>query len=442
MESTRVADKKKEAWKMNVFTLAYGKSAFTFTYDSEKIISVLRPKPLPSPESEEEAVRQALDNPIGSPRLREIVSPGETACVIIGDMTRLWARYSVMVPLILDELNCGGIPDENIIIVSATGSHRGQTAEEHAKLVGEGVMRRVRVFDHSCHADDLVDYGSTSRGTPVRINPRVASVDRVILTSGIVHHFLAGYGGGKKAIMPGVSSFEGIMANHKLSLNPTGPGLNTNVYAGKLEGNPLSDDMIEAARKVGADFIVNSIVNDEKKLALAVAGDVVAAHAHGGALVDKYFGVKISELADLVIASCGGYPKDINFYQTYKTTHNMIRAMKKGGVGILLTESCEGMGNDNFYNICDRFDDNLKREDELRCNYEIASFMGYTQLLWAQENRLIVVSSLPDEQIRKMNMTPAKSLDEALTIAQKWLGDEARAYIMPSGATTFPILTT
>ena len=120
----------------------------------------------------------------------------------------------------------------------------------------------------------------------------------------------------------------------------------------------------------------------------------------------------------------------------------MVRAMKKGGVGILLTESCEGMGNDNFYNICDNFDDNAKREDELRCNYEIASFMGYTQLLWAQENRLIVVSSLPDEQIRNMNMTPAKSLDEALTLAQKWLGDEARAYIMPSGSTTFPIVAT
>lgn len=427
---------------MKEFRLAYGKTDFTFSFDSGKIIAVLRPKALPTPESEEAVVKQAMENPVGSPPLREIVNPGETACVIIGDMTRLWARYSVMVPPILDELNRGGIPDENIIIVSATGSHRGQTAQEHAKLVGEDVMRRVPVFDHNCHADDLVDYGNTSRGTPVRINPRVAAADRVILTSGIVHHFLAGYGGGKKAIMPGVSSFEGIMANHKLSLNPAGPGLNPDVYAGKLEGNPLSDDMIEAARKVGADFIVNSIVNEEKKVALAVAGDVVAAHAHGGALVDEYFGVQISQLADLVIASCGGYPKDINFYQTYKTSHNMVRAMKKGGVGILLTESCEGMGNDNFYNICDSFDDNVKREDELRCNYEIASFMGYTQLLWAQENRLIVVSSLPDEQIRNMNMTPAKTLNEALALAREWLGEEYKAYIMPSGSTTFPILTT
>ena len=207
---------------MKEFRLAYGETYFTFSFDPEKIIAVLRPKTLPSPESEEAVVKQAMENPVGSPRLREIVKSGETACVNIGDMTRLWARYSVMVPHILDELNRGGIPDENIIIVSATGSHRGQTVEEHAKLVGEDVMRRVPVFDHNCHADDLVDYGSTSRGTPVRINPRVAAADRVILTSGIVHHFLAGYGGGKKAIMPGVSSFEGIMANHKLSLNQIG----------------------------------------------------------------------------------------------------------------------------------------------------------------------------------------------------------------------------
>lgn len=425
---------------MNEVRLAYGKSHFTCTLEPERVLGVLRPKQLPSPQSEEEIVRRALENPIGSPRLRELVSQGEKVCVIVGDMTRLWARYHVLVPAILEELNQAGIPDSSITIVSATGAHRSQSAEEHAKLVGDEIMKRVAVVDHSCRADDLVDYGTTSRGTPVLINRHVAEADRVILTSGIVHHFLAGYGGGKKAIMPGVSSFEGIMANHRLSLNPHGSGLNPDVRAGKLVGNPLSEDMIEAARMVDADFIVNSIINDEHKVALAVAGDVVAAHQAGGALVDEYFGVTIDRPADLVIASCGGYPKDINLYQTYKTAHNMVRAMKAGGVGILLSESCEGIGNDKFHTICTQFPDNEARERELRENYEIASFMGYTQLLWSQQNRLIAVTSLPAEQIQQMGMTPAGSLEEALGIARRWLPADYSAYLMPSGATTFPII--
>lgn len=425
---------------MKEFKFAYGKGEFTCQLDPDKILGTLRPKHLPSPESEEAVVRRAMENPIGSPRLRDIVKPGEKACIIIGDMTRLWARYHVMAAVILDELNEAGIPDADITIVSATGAHRPQTAEEHEKLIGSEIYKRIRVVDHDCYAGDLVDLGTTSRGTPVRVNRVVHESDRIICTSGIVYHFLAGYGGGKKAIMPGVASFESIMANHRLSLNPDGPGLNPDVRAGKLTGNPLSEDMVEAARMAAADFMVNSIVNDEHKVALAVAGDLTAAHEAGGVLVDEYFGVSVGELADLVIASCGGYPKDINLYQTYKTAHNMVRAMKPGGVGILLSESCEGIGNDKFRTICTDFCDNEEREHELKANYEIASFMGYTQLLWAQQNRIIAVTSIPEEQIRQMGMIPARTLEEALSLAKDMLQDDYRIYLMPAAATTFPML--
>lgn len=426
---------------MQEVRFAYGRGELICRLNPDRILGTLRPKPLPSPESEEAVVRRAMENPVGSPRLRELVKPGEKACLIVGDMTRLWARYHVMAPVILRELNESGIPDADITIISATGAHRPQTPEEHEKLVGAEVYRRVKVLDHDCHADTLVDLGTTSRGTPVRVNRLVYEADRVICTSGIVYHFLAGYGGGKKAIMPGVSGFASIMANHRLSLNSAGPGLNPDVRAGKLAGNPLSEDMLEAARLAGADFMVNSIVNDDHKVALAVAGDLVAAHEAGAALVDEYFGVSISELADLVIASCGGYPKDINLYQTYKTAHNMVRAMKPGGVGILLSESCEGIGNDKFRTICTDFPDNESREQELRNNYEIASFMGYTQLLWAQQNQIIIVSSLPAEQVRQMGMIPARTLDEALSIAEGLLSSDFKVYLMPAAATTLPLLS-
>ncbi|MCW3490067.1 nickel-dependent lactate racemase [Dethiobacter alkaliphilus] len=420
--------------------LAYGKTEFSLALEPERLLAVLLPGELPSPQDEAALVRKAMANPVGTPRLQEIVRDGETACIIVGDMTRLWVRHHVLLPLILDELNRGGIADENITLVSATGAHREQTKEEHLQLIGAEAYRRVRVVDHKCRDEDLVDYGPTTYGTPVRINRHVANADRVILTGGIVYHFLAGYGGGKKALMPGVADYAGIMANHRLALNPDGPGLNRDVCAGKMTGNPLSDDMLQAVEKVGIDFIVNTIINDEHQIALAVAGDVVEAHEAGCSLVDKYFGVPIKEQADLVIASCGGYPKDINFYQTYKTTHNMVPALKKGGVGILLSESCEGVGNDLFYTICTDHSDNVAREDALRSDFEIASFMGYTQLLWAQQNRFIAVTGMPHQQVRNMGMTPATSLEEALSIAKSLLSEDYTAYIMPEGSTTFPIL--
>jgi nickel-dependent lactate racemase len=422
------------------YRFAYGNGELACRLNPDRILGTLRPKPLPSPDNEEEVVRRAMENPIGSPCLQELVRPGEKVSILIGDMTRLWARYHVMVPVILKELNEAGIPDGDITIVSATGAHRAQTAEEHEMLVGVDVCRRVKVVDHDCRDAGLVNLGTTSRGTPIRINRLVYEADRIICTSGIVYHFLAGYGGGKKAIMPGVSSFESIMANHKLSLNPLGPGLNPDVCAGKLAGNPLSEDMLEAARLAEADFMVNSIINGEQRVALAVAGDMVAAHEAGAALIDEYFSVSISELADLVIASCGGYPKDINLYQTYKTAHNMVRAMKPGGVGILLSESCEGIGNDNFRTICTDFPDNDSREQELRTNYEIASFMGYTQLLWAQQNHIIIVSSLSPELVRQMGMIPAANLVEALSIAEGILNKDYNVCLMPTAATTLPLL--
>jgi lactate racemase len=424
---------------MREFLLDYGDTKIPFAMAGENIIAVLTPQKMPSPPDETALVREAVQAPINSPVLADLVRPGETACIVVGDMTRLWARHHILLPVILEELNRGGVRDEDITIVSATGAHREQTREEHILLVGEEAVRRVRVVDHNCLAEDLVSYGETSRGTPVRINKEVARADRVILTGGIVYHFLAGYGGGKKSLMPGVSDYQGIMANHRLALNARGPGLNPAVAAGKVAGNPLAEDMLEAANMVGVDFIVNTIVNEEHKIARVVAGAMTEAHARGCALVDHHYGVPIREKADLVIASCGGYPKDINMYQSYKTVHNIIPALKRGGVGIVLTESREGIGSELFQKICSGFSCNEDREADLRSNFDIAGFMGYTQLRWAQEHRLLAVTDLPGDQILELNMIPAKTLEEALHMAQAWLPKDFRAYIMPEGSTTFPM---
>ena len=390
---------------------------------------------------EDDLVVQALAKPIDSAPLSELVGPGESATIIVGDMTRLWARHHVLLPHILNELNRGGIKDADILIVSATGDHREQSPEEHRKLVGEEAYSRVRVIDHRArNSEEMVFLGTTSYGTPVRINRHVAGADRVILTGGIVYHFLAGWGGGKKAIIPGVAAYETIMKNHSLAFLPAeGEGLNPAVCAGSIDGNPCSDDMIQGASMARPDFLVNTVVDDDThKIAAVFAGNYITAYRAGCQFVNSHFGVDLVEPADLVIASCGGYPKDINFYQTYKTIYNAHFALNKGGTMILLSESREGIGSDDFYRLFTDYSDSRARETALRREYTIGGQMGYHSALVAEENDVLLISKLDEQTVKNMGMIPIKSIEEGLAFVEKKHGTIPATIVMPHGGSTLP----
>lgn len=424
--------------------LPYGDRFFSLELPAGRVKQVLEAKPLPVADSEEKLVAEALARPIDSAPLAELVNKGEKACIIIGDMTRSWVRHHVLIPPILNELNRGGISDRDIFIISATGDHREQADSEHKLLVGEEAWGRVQVVDHRARNQaEMAFLGHTSYGTPVSVSRRVAEADRVILTGGIVYHFLAGWGGGKKALVPGVSSYETIMKNHSLAFFPEeGRGLNPDVCAGRIDGNPCSDDMVQGASLVGPDFLVNCIINeDAHRIAYAVAGNYITAFRKGCALVEAHFGVSIADRSRLVIASCGGYPKDINFYQTYKTIYNAHFALEKGGTLLLISESRERVGSDDFASVFENYADNRQREAALRCNYTIGGQMGYHSAVIAEENDILVLSSLPAEQVEQMGMVPIKSLEEGLDFIVKKHGTIPPAYIMPHGGSTMPYVT-
>jgi len=421
--------------------LLYGDKSLPLTIDDSRVKSVIEAKPLPATASEEELVANALAKPIDSAPLSELVNEGESACIIVGDMTRVWVRHHVLIPPLLNELNRGGIPDENIIIVSATGDHREQTAEEHELLVGKEAYERVKVIDHRAkNKDEMVSLGYTTHGTKVSINKNVVEADRVILTGGIVYHFLAGWGGGKKAILPGVASYETIMQNHSLAFHPEeGRGLNPEVCAGSIDENPCSYDMVQGASLVAPTFLVNTVINEEKhQIAKVVAGNYVTAFRAGCEFVNEHFGVTITEPAELVIASCGGYPKDINFYQTYKTIYNAHFALQKGGTLLLLSESREGIGSDDFFNVFSRHSDNKQREMALREEYTIGGHMGYHTAVVAEENDVLLISDLPKEDVEKMGITPIDSLEEGIAFIENKHGKIPEAIIMPHGGSTLP----
>ena len=424
---------------MKKFRLSIGDRYQSFGYEEEDTkVKVLEPIYFPTPESEEALVKKALERPIDSAPLSELVKSGDRVCIIFSDITRLWVRHHVFMPFILDELNRGGVKD--IYAVCGNGDHRDHTEEEFKKLLGERSYDRLkgRIYGHHARdPEELVSLGKTTFGTPVKINKKVAEADKVILTGGIVYHFLDGWSGGKKSIMPGVSSRESIFTNHSLALRPEeGKGLDPAVSAGIMRGNRVSDDAVEVASFVNPTFLLNVVLTPER-IGAVVAGNYITAHREGAKICEKYYGAQIDRLADLSIVSCGGYPADINFYQTYKTLYNAERATRPGGIIILLSESREGMGNEDFYHMFIDYKNNSEREKALREKYTIGGHMAFHDALMAEKFTIFVVSSLPDRQVEQAGMLPVKTVEEAMDRAQK---PHPFTYIIPHGHDVFPYL--
>ena len=321
-------------------TLKIGKGTTTFSIPEAQLLYRLEGRNRNPPENLDAAYRNALAHPIDSPPLHEVVKPGQTVAITVSDITRGWQRNDLTLPILIDSLNEAGVSDTDITVIIAVGAHRQNTAEEFMELCGETVCHRVRVINHNAwDTENMVYFGKTSRGTEVSVNRVVAGADCVILTGGVIYHYMVGYGGGRKSVLPGVSSLKTIQQSHMWAMAKTvGNGSNPLAASMKTTGNPAHEDMMEAAAFIKPDFIVNVVPNLDGDIAGIFAGNWVSAWQAATRMVDDIFGVTIRERADIVIASAGGYPKDINLYQSQKTIDNAVYAMKPGGAVILLAE--------------------------------------------------------------------------------------------------------
>lgn len=428
---------------MKSVKLKYGDSTMSAVVDEQNLLQVIQSTPIVVSKQEDEIIMAALTHPIGSARLKELVHEGETVCIVIPDSTRTWQKTASYLLPIVEELNAGGVNDKDILFLSALGSHRKQTLEEHRLLLGTALADRFTVIDHDCYDKANHTYlGETTQHTPVYINKQALACDHIVLTGGIVYHFLAGWSGGKKYILPGIAAYETIMANHALSLNDQpGEGVQPGVRSGNVENNRLHQDMTEAASFVRPTFMFNVIMGPDGNIVNAVAGHYLAAHAAGRKLVDKIDGVAIKEQADLVIASGGGYPKDINLYQSIKTVINAREAAKLGGTIIILTECREGLGgNAEVQDMILNYDTVLERETALRENYSISKYVGYYFCETAEKFQLILVSEIDPKLLNKANITVVKTLAAALKLVDQQQNKNLTIHLMPQAANTLPKL--
>ncbi|NLE94119.1 MAG: nickel-dependent lactate racemase [Dehalococcoidia bacterium] len=425
------------------FSFKYGRGQVQFDVPDEQILCEMRGNDRDAPADILDVYRQALDNPQDSPPLRELVHPGERVLITVSDITRGWQRNDRLLPTLLDYLNSAGISDRDITIVIAVGAHRLNTHEEFVELCGEQACHRVTVVNHDCRDYDRMDYyGRTSRGTEVLINRLVREHDRLITTGGITYHHAVGYAGGRKSIMPGISSLKTIQQCHMWCFNSTvGTGAGPMVDCGITSGNPAHEDMMEVAAFSPPTFIINMVPNFQGDSCAVFAGNWISAWWRGVALVEEMYGVPIQEPADIVIATAGGYPNDINLYQSQKTIHNAVAAMKPGGAAIIMAE-CPDFGEPA--ELVDWFEhpSYSEMEQAVRANFLISGFVAVR--LWQDgEKGTVILLTRPEntEKASRAKMTACADMKEALALAYKACGtSKPSVTLMPYGAHTWPIM--
>ncbi len=394
----------------------------------ENIIDVLTPNPVKYDLMGEDEVKRALAAPIASPRLKDIVKPGEKIVMITSDISRPMPTWVVM-PALLDELYAAGCKAEDLTLVFALGSHRKHTKEEMIHLAGERAFNEIRCIDGD--SSDVVHVGVTSRGTPVDIVREVVEADRRICIGNIEYHYFAGYSGGAKAIMPGVSTWDAIQSNHSMMVQ-------AEAHAGNIDTNPVRLDIEEAVDMVGVDFILNVVLNEHKEIVYAVAGDLVKAHRDGCAYLDKLYTKKIPQQADIVIVSQGGAPKDLNLYQTQKALDNSKHAVRDGGVIILVGSCKEGLGNPVFEQWFEEAEKPQDIVDRLNAKFALGGHKASAVAQVMLRADIYMVSDMEPDYVRSIFMTPYATVQEAYDAAVGKLGKDAKVIVMPYGGSTLP----
>ncbi|WP_440336001.1 nickel-dependent lactate racemase [Megasphaera sp.] len=421
---------------MHTFSLPFGKEKIKLELPEEQVAGVLvsHAHEYKAPKSEAELVADALANPIGSPKLSELAK-GKKNCVIISsDHTRPVPSHIIM-PQLLAELRKGN-PDIDITILIATGMHRATTKEELIAKYGREIAEHEKFVIHvSRNDEDMVSVGTLPSGGDCRINKVAANADLLISEGFIEPHFFAGMSGGRKSVLPGIASKVTVLANHCSEF------INSpNARTGILQGNPIHEDMLYAAKAANLAFICNVVIDADKKVIAAFAGDREKAHYAGADFEMKLAGVKPVP-ADIVITTNGGYPLDQNIYQSVKGMTAAEATCKEGGVIIDVSSCSDGHGGEDFYNNLKNAESIQKAMDEIlaRGRNETVFDQWEAQILMRMllKFTIIMVTEAPQQMIEDMHMKYAASIDDALAMAKDVLAKKGitdpKITVIPDG---------
>ena len=410
--------------------LNYGREHLEFNFDTTRF-DVLTTDNYQTPLSDLE-IGAALDEPIASPPIDEIVSSDDSVLIVVSDATRATASAQV-VNLLVRRLVQAGVSPARMAIIFATGIHRPVTEKEKIELLSPFIVQRLRIIQHDAYdRNKLTTLGTTEGGVVVEVNSALKEFSRVILTGGITFHYFAGFTGGRKSICPGLASAKTIESTHMLALDFETGGRRAGVQTGRLDGNAVHEECERVASLIAPAFGINTVVDEKKSALRAFCGDWRLAHRAACDYYLEQYSVALPEKRDIVIVSCGGFPHDINLIQAHKALDMAALACKDGGTIILLAECSDGLGRPDFLKWFDETG-SAALAARLVNGYEVNGQTAWALLTKAERYRVCLVSELPPEDVLRMRMVPVRTISEALEHAGS--GD---GFIMPRGAAVLP----
>jgi len=420
---------------MPTIELGYGRGSIKFDYDSARF-DILGPEESPRLPLSDSEIGDALDAPIGSSPLEDLIASGDKVLIVTSDATRATGSAQI-VNLLVRRLIQNGIRSSDIAIIFATGIHRAVHPDEKTELLTPFIAQRIRTIDHDAYdSSQLVQLGAMDDGTPIEVNQSLKDFSKIILTGAVGFHYFAGFTGGRKSICPGLASARTIEATHMLALDFKSGGRRAGVGAGLLQGNVVNEACERVAALIDPAFLVNAIVDQRGRVGQVFGGHWRAAHARACDVYSSSHARRIESKRKLVIVSCGGSPYDINMIQAHKALDMAVQACVDGGSIILLAECRDGLGRADFLKWFDS-PDSRTLETRLKDAYEVNGQTAWALLTKTERFRVHMVTELGDDEVRRMRMVPARSLDEALAN----LEPDTRGYVMPRGAASLPLLS-
>lgn len=414
--------------------LGYGRSLVRFEYDEEyfRVLgqTIVGERPLSDSE-----IGAALDAPIASPPLEDLVDAGDSILIVVSDATRATASAQI-INLLIRRLIQFGVAAADIAVIFATGIHRPVTQSEKVELLTPFIVQRVKTIDHNANDPaKLIRLGQTLDGTPIELNRALKDYSHVIITGGIDFHYFAGFTGGRKSICPGLASAQTIASTHMLALDFERGGRRFGIGSGLLDGNAVHEECERIAELINPSFSINTVVDEQGRAVRVYAGHWRTAHRQATDAYLRDHTIPIASKRDLVIASCGGFPKDLNLIQAHKAIEMAAQACNQGGTIVLLAECADGLGRPDFLKWFAAEDSNAL-EARLREAYEVNGQTAWSLLTKAEAYRIYVISELADDQVRTMRMIPAGTVEDAL---REW-GKQSAGFILPRGAAILPVL--
>ncbi len=422
---------------MKDYTFAYGSGNVCIPLDEQQVSAVLSGNEVPPVADVRAALWESLDTPIEQAPLRDCVRPGDRVALIVSDMSRFWMRQDLVIPHLVSYLldECA-LPAENLTVIVANGTHTGGDEKELRTLVTDAVFDRVRVVNHDFRADDLVTLGTTSFGTVVSVNRIAAEADLCVCLGAATFHIMAGFGGGRKSILPGISGEATIRSNHALSLDPNELRSNPLIGNGRTLDNPLNLDMIEAAGMMKKLFMVNLVMNADSKLCAIFSGHYVRSWERACREVERVYQVPVKEKADVIIASCGGYPRDMSLYQGTKSIDNVESALKPGGTLILVIEARDGGGPAEYFGWSRNLQDG-SLEKRLREAFTVAGYIFFLNCEQAGRYRIMLLSSIDPAETAPMGIESYSDVSALLAHADL---DGKRILVIPKAGSVVPVV--